>query len=171
MSLYVIYPLKTYVSTREKFATVEIHTLYVIRCKSVSLTLKQAKRASGDRKVTKRARLSSLKPRANGRNIVGQQLPILLDVTCCVRLHTLLHVVGSCCIRLHTTANTDATTPNIAGPTMKGVAASACKTKPHDYWVFLCFQNPRWRLHAGKFVGTTILLLAIVRFLHHILSL
>ena len=29
-----------------KFATVEIHVLYVIRCKSVSLTLKQAKRAS-----------------------------------------------------------------------------------------------------------------------------
>ena len=68
--------------------------------------------------MTKRATLSSLKPRANGRNIVGQELPILLDVTCCVRLHTLLHVVGSCCIRLHTTANTDATTPNIVGPTM-----------------------------------------------------
>ena len=32
--------------------------------------------------------------RANGRNIVGQQLPTLLDVTCCVRLHSLLHVVG-----------------------------------------------------------------------------
>ena len=68
--------------------------------------------------MSKRTTLSSLKPRANGRNIVGQQLPILLDVTCCVRLHTLLHVVGSCCIRLHTTANTDATTPNIVGPTM-----------------------------------------------------
>ena len=172
MPLYVIYPRKTYVSTREKFATVEIHTLYVIRCKSVSLTLKQAKRASMRyRKVTKRATLSSLKPRAYRRNIVGQQLPILLDVTCCVRLHALLHVVGSCCIRLHTTANTDATTPNIAGPTMKGVAASSCKTKPHEYSVFLCFQNPRWRLHAGKFVETTLLLLAIVRFLHHILSL
>ena len=35
-----------------------------------------------------------LKPRANGPNIVGQQLPTLLDVTCCVRLHTLLHVVA-----------------------------------------------------------------------------
>ena len=41
-----------------------------------------------------------LKPRANGRNIVGQQLPKLLDVTCCVRLHTLLHVVGCCCVLL-----------------------------------------------------------------------
>ena len=28
-------------------------------------------------------------PRANGRNIVGQQLPAFLDATCCVRLHTL----------------------------------------------------------------------------------
>ena len=41
---------------------------------------------------------NSFKPRANGRNIVGQQLPALLDVTCCVRLHTLLHVVGCCCV-------------------------------------------------------------------------
>ena len=31
------------------------------------------------------------------------------------------NLVGSCCIRLHTTVNTDATTPNIAGPTMLGV--------------------------------------------------
>ena len=42
----------------------------------------------------------NLKPRANGRNIVGQQLPTLLDVTCHVRLHTLLHVVGCCCVLL-----------------------------------------------------------------------
>ena len=120
MPFYVIYPRKIHVRTLvKKYASVEIHTLYVIRYKSVSLTLKQAKRASMRyRKVTKRATLSSLKPRANGRNIVGQELPILLDVTCCVRLHTLLHVVGGCCIRLHTTANTDATTPNIIGPTM-----------------------------------------------------
>ena len=41
-----------------------------------------------------------IKPRANGRNIVGQQLPTLLDVTRCVRLHTLLHVVGCCCVLL-----------------------------------------------------------------------
>ena len=31
--------------------------------------------------------------RANGRNIVGQNLPPLLDVTCCVRLQT-------CCMLL-----------------------------------------------------------------------
>ena len=40
--------------------------------------------------------------RANGRNIVDQQLPTLLDVTCCVRLHTLLHVVGCCCAKFET---------------------------------------------------------------------
>ena len=43
--------------------------------------------------------------RANGRNVVGQQLPTL-DVTCCVRLHTLLHVVacdvGSCWAKFET---------------------------------------------------------------------
>ena len=37
---------------------------------------------------------SPLRLRANGRNIVGQQLPTLLDVTCCVCLHFLLHVVA-----------------------------------------------------------------------------
>ena len=38
--------------------------------------------------------LKYIRPSANGRNIVGQQLPTLLDVTCCVRFHTLLHVVA-----------------------------------------------------------------------------
>ena len=38
----------------------------------------------------------TFKPHANGRNFVGQQLPTLLDVTRCVRLHTLLHVVACC---------------------------------------------------------------------------
>ena len=37
-----------------------------------------------------------LKPCENGRNIVGHHLPTLLDVICCVRLHTLLHVVPCC---------------------------------------------------------------------------
>ena len=41
-------------------------------------------------------RFLQLTPSANARNIVGQQLLTLLDVTCCVRLHTLLHVGGSC---------------------------------------------------------------------------
>ena len=30
----------------------------------------------------------------NGCNIVGQQLPTLVDITYCVRLHTLLHTVA-----------------------------------------------------------------------------
>ena len=34
------------------------------------------------------------KPRANGRNIVGQQRSTLSDVTCCVRLYTLLCVAA-----------------------------------------------------------------------------
>ena len=64
----------------------------------------------------KNNRVQSLKPRANGRNIVGHQLPTLLDVTCCVRLHTLLHVVGCCCVLLRKVwnrSNFSATTPNI----------------------------------------------------------
>ena len=40
------------------------------------------------------ARFKALKRRANGRNIVGQQLPTLLDVACCVCLPTLLGVVS-----------------------------------------------------------------------------
>ena len=39
-------------------------------------------------------RCERFKLRVNGRNIVGQQLPTLLAVTCCVRLLTLLHVVA-----------------------------------------------------------------------------
>ena len=60
-----------------------------------------------------------LKPHANGRNIVGQQRPTLLDITCCVRLHT--HpVVGSCRTKFETgqtfiDVQTDATTPNMLG--------------------------------------------------------
>ena len=36
------------------------------------------------------------------RNTVSQQLPALLDVTCCVSLQTLLHVVGCCCVKFET---------------------------------------------------------------------
>jgi len=35
-----------------------------------------------------------VKLRASGRNFLGQQLPTLLDDTCCVRLYTLLHVAA-----------------------------------------------------------------------------
>ena len=53
----------------------------------------------------------NIKPRANRRKIVGQQLPTLLDVTCCDRLHTLLHVVArsvalQCWIHLHNSSFT-----------------------------------------------------------------
>ena len=54
-------------------------------------------------------------PHANGRNTVGQQFPALLYVTCCVRLHTLLHVVrvvGSCCAKFETGQTSEPTTPN-----------------------------------------------------------
>ena len=43
-----------------------------------------------------------VKPRANGGNIVGQQLLTLFDVTYCVHLHTLLHVIGKCCPKFET---------------------------------------------------------------------
>ena len=36
----------------------------------------------------------NLKPSGNGRNIVGQQIPTLLVVTCCGRLHNLLRDVA-----------------------------------------------------------------------------
>ena len=66
---------------------------------------------------------NSLKSRANGRNIVGQQLPTLLGVTCCVRLHTLFYIVV-CCWALSAKSetgqtlsyvHTDAATPNMVG--------------------------------------------------------
>ena len=51
---------------------------------------------------------------ANGCNIVDQQLPTLLDVTCCIRLHTLLHLVGCCCAKFETGQTFQPTTPNIS---------------------------------------------------------
>ena len=54
----------------------------------------------------------SFKTRANGRIIVGQQLPTLLNVTCCVRLHTLLHVVWCCSAKFETGQTFQPTTPN-----------------------------------------------------------
>ena len=56
-----------------------------------------------------------IEPRAfpNGRNVVGQQLPKLLDVTCCVRLHTLLHAVACCCAKFETGTTSVPTTLNI----------------------------------------------------------
>ena len=53
-----------------------------------------------------------LKHCANRCNLVGHQLP-LLDATYCIRLHTLLHVVGSCSTKFETGQNFEPTTPNI----------------------------------------------------------
>ena len=44
--------------------------------------------------------------------IVGQQLPRLVDVACCVRLHTLLHVVGNCSAKFKIGQTFEPTTPN-----------------------------------------------------------
>ena len=49
----------------------------------------------------------------NGR-VVDQQLPSLLDAKCCVRLHTLLHVVACCCAKFATGQTFQPTTPNIS---------------------------------------------------------
>ena len=56
----------------------------------------------------------NVKPRENGRNNVDQELPTLLDVTCCVRLHTLLHVVGSFCAKFETIQTFEPTTTNVS---------------------------------------------------------
>ena len=56
-----------------------------------------------------------LRLRANGCNIVDQQHPTLLDVTCCICLHTLLHVVACCCaFKFETGQIFQPTTPNIS---------------------------------------------------------
>jgi len=55
---------------------------------------------------------------------VGQQFPTLLDVTCCVRLHTLLHAVASCCAKFETGETFSYVQRD--GPTMLGVVASIC---------------------------------------------
>ena len=50
----------------------------------------------------------------HGHNIVGQQLPTLLDVTCYIHLHSLMHLVGSCCAKFETGPTFESTTPNIS---------------------------------------------------------
>ena len=66
---------------------------------------------------------NSLKPRANGRNIVDQQVPKFWCVTCYVHLHTLFKIVV-CCWALSAKSetcqtlsyvHTDAATPNMVG--------------------------------------------------------
>ena len=52
-----------------------------------------------------------LKPRANGRNIIGYRLPRFLDVTCCVRFHTMLHFAACCCVLLGLVAHPNNSSP------------------------------------------------------------
>ena len=85
-------------------------------------------------KLTKLITKWSVVPLANlGRNIVGKQLPTLLYVTCCVRLHTLLHVVACCCVLLGVVVQSLNPVKLLAtckqmqqAPTMLGVVASVC---------------------------------------------
>ena len=62
-----------------------------------------------------------------GRNIVGRQLPTLLDVTCCeLRLFAhpgLLHVVARCCAKFETGHTFS---PVQTDATLLGVVASVC---------------------------------------------
>ena len=110
---------------------------------------------------------SLIKPCANGRNIFGQQLPILsnmnlvygltlhawgsnpvgdsdflfvprswhadysfsqvptlLDVTCCVRLHTLLHIVACCCVLLGVVVRS-------LNPVKRWLHANGCNNSQH----------------------------------------
>ena len=59
--------------------------------------------------------IANVKPRANGRDIVGQKLPKLLDVICCVHLHILLHV-ATCCWEFNCCAKFE--TSETFGPTI-----------------------------------------------------
>ena len=74
-----------------------------------------------------------VKPRANGRNIVGQQLPTLpwmLHVaSVCTPCCMLLDVPACCCAKFETGQTFQPTTPNIVGATMLGVVAPVC-TQP-----------------------------------------
>ena len=47
-----------------------------------------------------------------------QSYATLLDVTCCFRLHTLLHVVGCCCVLLRELLNRSTFSPVKAGETL-----------------------------------------------------
>ena len=98
-----------------------------------------------------------VKPWANGRNIVVS--PSTPNIVGCYMLRPFAHPVvcrwellrpfghhcqhehnncqhcwpdniGSCCVRLDTTANTNATTPNIVGPTILGIVTSVWTPLP-----------------------------------------
>ena len=62
-----------------------MHTDITILATAAVTATKKKKQNKTNSEYMKVTTLLSL--RANGRNIVDQQLPTLLDVTCCVRLH------------------------------------------------------------------------------------
>ena len=74
-----------------------------------------------------------VKSRANGRNIVGQQLPTLpwmlhvasVCTPCCMSLD----VLACCCAKFEICQTFQPTTLNIVGATKLGVVASVC-TQP-----------------------------------------
>ena len=82
-------------------------------------------------------KLVSPRLRANGRNIVDQQLPTLLDVTCCVRLHTLLHVVGCCCALLRKVWNLSNFSANNSQHFFCSVITEAWRNNGGSVWTTL----------------------------------
>ena len=105
------------------------YVIIVLQYRSICLSIRDSKMEGVSIKILGRAtlkRFGCVKPRANGGNIVGQQLPTLLDATCCVRLYTLLLVVGCYCAKFETGqtfsyVQTDATTPNNVGSCLPAV--------------------------------------------------
>ena len=81
----------------------------------------------------------TLTPRANGRNIVGHQLSILLDVICCVRLPTILHV-DLLRKRLATCKRTQQL-PTLLAQKMLGVVASVCTWLKITFGVMKALRN------------------------------
>ena len=88
-----------------------------------------------------------LSPMQSDATLLAQQLPTLLDVTCCVRLHPLLlHVVACCCVLL-----------GVVAQSLKPV-----KFLSQQLPTFLLFRGRRsvaqqcWiRLHSSSFAPRT----------------
>ena len=72
----------------------------------------------------------------NRRNIVGPQLPTLLDATCCVLLHTLLYVVGiSCCAKFKLVKRTEQL-PSKLHPLARGLMTTEIQSSNSHFLVF-----------------------------------
>ena len=76
----------------------------------------------------------------------------LLDVTCCVRLLTLLHVVGSCCPKFETGqtlsyVQTNASIPNNVGELLANNFASVCSL---CCMLLRCWELSRKRFETGQ---------------------